>query len=97
MKAIVKEVGEEAQLRDIENDLETMQGLVGGYIEVVSTGEGILLICNEEGKLNGLPVNFPIGGDVIVGTAVFVAHGQDGNFTDLSDKQIEILMNFFKE
>lgn len=96
MRAIVKEVGKSPRVEEIENDLATMQGLVGGYIEAVSAGEKICLVCNEEGKLNGLPPNFPIGRDVIVGTAVFVAYGRDGEFADLTDEQIDIVMNFFE-
>ena len=94
MKAIIKEVGNQPKVEDIKNELETLQNLVGGYIEVVSMGGGVGLIVNEEGKLNGLPTNFPIGRDVIVGTAVFVAYGNDGEFTDLSEAQVQMIMNF---
>lgn len=96
MRAIIKEVGKSATVKEIENDLATMQGLVGGYIEAVSAGQGICLVCNEEGKLNDLPPNFPIGRDIIVGTAVFVAYGKDGEFADLTDEQIRVVMNFFE-
>lgn len=94
MKAIIKEVGKSAKVEDIKNDLETIKGLVGGYIEAVNAGQGVCLIVNEEGKLNNMPVNFPIGNDVIVGTAVFVAYGKDGEFTDLSEAQEKVVMNF---
>lgn len=96
MRAIVKEVGKPPKVEDIANELETIQGIVGGYIEAVSAGQGICLICNEEGKLNGLPPNFPIGHDVIVGNAVFVGYGRSGDFADLTDEQIDIVMTFFK-
>lgn len=96
MRAIIKEVGKVAKVEDIKNELTTMQELVGGYIEAVNTGQGICLVVNEEGKLQELPQNFPIGNDVIVGTAVFVAYGKDGEFTDLTDEQIDIVMNFFE-
>ncbi len=92
MKAIIKEVGQSPRVEDIKNDLATLQELVGGYIECVMIGQGVVLVVNEEGKLDGLPVNFPLGNDVIVGTAVFVADGFDGDFTDLSDEQVEMLM-----
>ena len=56
--------------------LEELQGFVGGYIEIVTTLRGNKLVVNEEGKLNGLPVNIiatEIYGqeDVIVGDALF--------------------------
>ena len=94
MKAIIKEVGKSAKVEDIKNDLETLQGLVGGYIEAVNMGQGVCLIVNEEGKLNNLPENFPIAHGVIVGTAVFVAYGKDGEFADLSDDQAKAVMSF---
>lgn len=92
MKAIIKEVGQSPKVEDIKNDLQTLQELVGGYIECVMLGQGIVLVVNEEGKLDGLPVNFPLGNDVIVGTTVFVADNFDGEFTDLSEEQIEMVM-----
>lgn len=43
---------------DIPDTLEAMQKVVGGYIQAVYPfEEPIALICNEEGKLNGLPLN----------------------------------------
>ena len=39
--------------------LETLQGLVGGYIEVVPIGHGECAVCDEEGKLKGKPLNIP--------------------------------------
>jgi len=37
--------------------LEEMQKIVGGYIEIIQLGNGMVMIMNEEGKLDGLPVN----------------------------------------
>jgi hypothetical protein len=95
MKAIIKEVGKNPQVQEIENGLEALKELVGGYIEVVSMEDNILLICNEEGKMQGLPPNFSMGYDVIVGTAVFVAFDGKEDFTGLSDWQIETIMSKF--
>ncbi|MGN1156869.1 MAG: DUF3846 domain-containing protein, partial [Agathobacter sp.] len=38
-------------------ELEEMQKIVGGYIEIVHLNDGRLMIVNEEGLLHGLPVN----------------------------------------
>lgn len=94
MRAIVKEVGKSPRVEDIKYDLETMQKLVGGYLEVVNMGHGICLVCNEEAKIYDLPVNFGLGYDTINGTAVFVAKGNGGDFADLSDAQERAVMNF---
>lgn len=94
MKVIIKEVGKRARVEDIKNELSTLQELVGGYIETV-TLDDVVMICNEEGKMQGLKPNFSMGYDVIVGTAVFVAHDGKGEFTDLNDWQVENIMSKF--
>ena len=48
----------EAQVIEIGNDLESMQELVGGYIEEYMPFEDeVAIVCNEEGKLMGLAPN----------------------------------------
>ena len=43
---------------EIESGLDALQRAVGGYIEAVYPYEDpVALIVNEEGKLNGLPLN----------------------------------------
>lgn len=37
--------------------LEELQAIVGGYIEIVTLDEEHLMVVNEEGKLQGLPLN----------------------------------------
>lgn len=52
MKVLMCRVGKEAELIEIENSLETMQELVGGYIEPYYPYEDdVAIICNEEGKM----------------------------------------------
>ena len=41
----------------IEDSLENMQRVVGGYIEFLQLDVCTALICNEEGRLMGLPEN----------------------------------------
>jgi hypothetical protein len=38
-------------------ELDKLQALVGGYIEFVYLPGGGEIMCNEEGKLKGLPIN----------------------------------------
>lgn len=95
MKVVIKKVGEQAQVTEIENTLDALQKFVEGHIEVVSVGGEIIMICNEEGKLNGLEYNFKLGNDFIVGNVLFV-QAKDDDFTDLSDSNVESIMNFFQ-
>jgi len=61
MKVIIKrpcdQFGEEAT---IPNTLKALQEAVGGYIETVTLDNGVVLICNEEGKLRDMPYNFTV-------------------------------------
>lgn len=86
MTAIIKRPGQPAFRREIDNTLEALQDLVGGYIETVSLPGGIVMIVNEEGKILRLPINFHLNCDLIRGTAVFVSvNGED--FCSLSQAQ----------
>lgn len=64
--------------------LEELQEYVGGYIEVAypPSKHGAIMVLNEEGKLNNLPINhlaskayFP-GQDVIVGDVLLCHSSQ---------------------
>ena len=86
MTAIIKNPGQSAFTRQVENTLAAFQQLVGGHIEAVYLPDQIIMIVNEEGKLIGLPPNFRLNYDTIVGTAVFVsADGEE--VTGLSEQQ----------
>ena len=86
MTAIIKNPGQPAFIRQIDNELSALQDLVGGYIQTVYLPHGVIMIVNEEGKLMNLKPNFRFGNDLIVGTAVFVS--TDGEeFTGLSERQ----------
>ena len=52
------QVGQPPQTVSIDNSLEAMQQLVGGYIEeYMPFDDEVALICNEEGKINRMPLN----------------------------------------
>lgn len=59
MKVIIVKPFTNPYVADIKGDLESMQKIVGGYIEAVYPfdDEEIALVCNEEGKINGLMPN----------------------------------------
>lgn len=54
---VINHDGTTQSLPDGELSLEFMQSVVGGYIEIAHIGNNMLLVCNEEGKLIGLPLN----------------------------------------
>lgn len=50
--------GEKPALAEISGTLGSMQKMVGGYIQVLYPfDDPIALVCNEEGKFLGLPLN----------------------------------------
>ena len=69
----------------LPNTLEAFQSAVGGYIETLGLDGGAVLVCNEEGKLRGLPANRRVGGDTIAGTFL-IAGSADGEFCSLSEE-----------
>ncbi len=75
--------------------LKDLQALVGGYIECFSPlGDSALIICNEEGKLHGLPMNramYDSAGelvDVVTGDFIIV-ETQDDSFVSLSEEMMQ--------
>lgn len=76
---------------EINNTLEEKQNIVGGYIECayLPNDEEVVIICNEEGKINGLQLNRDIGHDIIAGPFLIVGDDYDnGDFKSLTEEQI---------
>ena len=58
ISVLLVEPGKYPRMIEIEDSLEAMQRVVGGDIEeFMPYEEEIAIICNEEGKLMGLPLN----------------------------------------
>ena len=58
MRVILCKPGEIAEVIEMEDSLKAMQETVGGLIEEYMPWEDeVAIICNEEGKMNGLPLN----------------------------------------
>ncbi len=85
IRVLKVEPGRPSEEITMPNTLKAFQAAVGGYIEVLDLGGDALLVCNEEGKLMGLPPNRRIGDDVIAGTFL-IAGSADGEFCSLSDE-----------
>jgi hypothetical protein len=99
IRVVVKKPNEQAIIKCVVDDLSTWQRLVGGYIEVVPYDDylNILVICNEEGKLEGLSPNIVYYNDILVGTIVFVSSNEEGDFVGLNDEQILYVMRTLKD
>lgn len=78
ISVIIKQPGRVPYKTAISPTLQNLQNTVGGYIETVTLTEDLVIICNEEGRLLGLPHNCSVCGVDFVGPIVFAGvSGED--------------------
>lgn len=92
IKGLMVPVRGEIRRVEVKNELKALQETVGGYIETLTLAEGVVLICNEEGKLLNMEPNthfYTINGE-------FLLVGVNGEeFGDLTEKQMKQLEEMF--
>ena len=103
MKVVMLEPNKPAYVKEIGNDLASMQEEVEGYIEIIYPfeDENIGLVCNEEGKIEGFPLNRAIRAngkiiDVIAGNA-FICDCSEDELQSLDSKLIDKYLEMFEE
>lgn len=77
MKVFFKEPGKAIRQMQVPNDLHTLQQLIGGYIETVTLFADLVILCDEEGRLKGLPHNCEVCGVDFCGPIMFVGANKD--------------------
>ena len=102
MKVLMVEPGKAAYEAEIGGSLDDMQKIVGGYIEVVYPYEELVaIVCNEEGKIEGLPLNRALRDengqiyDIIAGT-FFICGLSEDNFASLAPEHMEKFKRQFR-
>ena len=104
MKVLVIEPHKPPYPLEMDGTLAAMKNLVGGTIQAVYPfEESIALICNDEGKLLGLPLNRALYHqetgelyDVIAGTFFLCGAPPDADhFTSLTAEQLEKYSQYF--
>lgn len=98
LTVVIVEPHKAPYIKKIDDELSALQKCVGGYIETVYNGDGTIIVCNEEGKLQGLEGNRRIrdGNSIIAGTFFVVGDGGE-NFRSLTNREISKYMNRFSE
>lgn len=92
IKVLMIEPGKHPIVAELDNTLDSLQEAVSiganyvGLIEIIQLDENIVILCNEEGKLNGLEGNRRIGNDIMAGTFYICGEDEEGNLTSLSDE-----------
>ncbi len=102
MQVVKIEPGQPAYVTAIKSSLESLQMQVDGFIQAVYPYEdAVALLCNEEAKLDGLPLNRALRDedgdiyDVVAGNFLIVGLG-DENFCGLSDDLAKKYKDMFK-
>lgn len=106
MKVVALYPGERAKIEEIDSSLEGMQKFVGGDIEAsYPFDEEVCIVCNEEGKIMGLPLNRAIYAEVsensremidIIAGPAFICDCSGENFASLSEEQLKHYEEMFK-
>ena len=100
IKVLIVEPGKNPYPAEIPNTLESLQSQVGGLIQALYLSDAAI-ICNDEGKLIGLPWNRPLFDedgniyDILVGTFLVVGLTED-DFGSLSDELIQKYTEVFR-
>ena len=103
MRVVLVEPKKKAVVKSINGSLESMQKIVGGYIEAFyfdSHGE-VAIICNDEGKINGMKPNRAMYDDennmydIVYGQFIIVGLGED-DFCSLTKEQAHKYCEQFK-
>ena len=92
IEVLLVQPGQYAKMTTIGSDLKSMQDVVGGSIqEAFFFRNPVSLVCNEEGKINGMPLNRAIRDDVgnvvdIVAGTFFICGAEGESFSSLPEE-----------
>ena len=102
MQVVVVAPEKKPVVQSIGSDLTAMQKIVGGLIEVVYPfEEPVAIICDDEGKLTGKPLNRALRDedgdvyDIVAGKFFIVGLGEE-DFSSLHPDHIKKFSDFFK-
>ncbi len=104
MRVVYVEPNKMTEIRKIDSSLMAMQKAVGGNIEALYPfTDPVAIICNEEGKINGLELNRGLADDrgnlyeIIAGTFfICLARPDSEDFEGLTDELASKYFEMFK-
>lgn len=97
------EPGRKPYESEIVVDLESLQKAVDGHIEITypfdrdGDGNNVVVVGNEEAKLENLPPNRRIYGSVYCGNIFLIGDDMEGGLTSLTDEQIQKYGEMFEQ
>ncbi len=100
--ALVVEPGKKPYVKEIENDIKALQNEVGGLVQCVYPFQDrVAILCNDEGKINGLPLNRAMRDDsgevydILAGTVLVVGLTEE-DFGSLTPEQIDTYSKLYE-
>ena len=104
MRILQVDPGHKPEVSEINPTLEAMQEVVGGLIQALYPFEdSVALVCNDEGKLLGLPANRALRYehgqpyDILCGTFfICEAPSDSGSFESLTNEHLEKYQKLFQ-
>ena len=98
MKVFIKQPDEELYEDEVENTLESLQEKVGGYIQTVTIANDCAIICDEEGRIKGLPENCRVCGVDFVGPILFVGvNGEEFCDMPIELELFKVMVKFWRD
>ena len=100
LRALLVKENELPEEVEISNNLSSLQNMVDGLIEYyyMPDIEDAVIICNEEGKINGMSPNREVGRDIIFGPFLIVGDDPEmGENRSLTEEQITKFKEMFNE
>lgn len=102
IKVIIKEVGKDPKVTEIDNSIENFQKLVDGYVQHILLSNEVGCWLNDNGKLEDLPFNVNLADcngkifDALVGNLFLVQEDEECK-SDLTDENIEKYLKQLRE
>ena len=97
------EPGRKPYESEIVDDLESLQKAVDGQIEITypfdrdGDGNNVVVVGNEEAKLENRPPNRRVYGSVYCGNIFLIGDDMEGGLTSLTDEQIQKYGEMFEQ
>lgn len=96
MKIVMVEPGQYARIEELDTGLESLQKAVGGLIDCAYPWqEKVCIVCNDEGLINGMPLNRDVEDYQLIAGPFFVCGIEGEDFCSLTDEQAKRYQEMF--
>lgn len=99
MRAILKKVGQAAEVVEVENKISVFEEMVGGEFWAMPFKHDVISLCNKEDMKKGEKINFPFLFNIIdniCGDVLFVGNGGHA-FRGLREHEIDMVLKMMNQ